>query len=199
MQYGRMSWPLPDEYSSEQREVYETIVGGPRSQDAKTLPVTDADGRLIGPFAPMLAHPRIAEIIQMLGTAMRYEIKLTPRAREIATLTVAVSKSSNFEWFAHELLGRRAGLTSGELRHLLASQPAPSFDDYENLIWRIVMALVQFADLDDSLFAEAHTAFGAAGIVDLIALVGHYELLSRSLRVWRTPLPEGAKEMFPHD
>jgi alkylhydroperoxidase family enzyme len=197
MQYGRMSLPLPDEYSAEQRRVYETIVGGPRSEDAGTLPVTDSDGRLYGPFTPMLAHPRIADIVQMLGAAMRYEIDLTPRAREIATLAVAAGKRSNFEWFAHELLGRRAGLTAGELDYLLAGQPAPSFDAYEDLIWRIVTAMVDAGDLDDAQFAEAQASLGDSGIVDLVALVGHYELLSRSLRVWRTPLPEGAQEKFP--
>ena len=49
----------------------------------------------------MLAHPRIAEIMQTLGAAMRYEIDLTPRSREIATLAVASAARSNFEWYAH--------------------------------------------------------------------------------------------------
>lgn len=199
MEYGRLTWPLPDEYSDEQRRVYETIVGGPRSKDAQTLPVADADGRLYGPFTPMLANPRIADIVQTLGAAVRYEIDLTPRAREIATLAVAAAKRSNFEWFAHELLARRAGLTDEELDHLQAGRPAPSFDAYEDLVWRVVTALVQSSDLDDSQFAEARDILGDVGIVDLITLVGHYELLSRSLSVWRTPLPEGAEEKFSHD
>jgi hypothetical protein len=38
---------------------------------------------------------------------------------------------------------------------------------------------------------------GNARVADSVALVGHDELLSRSLRVWRTPLPEGAEENFP--
>jgi 4-carboxymuconolactone decarboxylase len=198
MQYGRLSWLLPDEYNAGQRRVYDTIVAGPRSKDAGILPVTDAEGRLYGPFAPMLASPRIADIVQTLGAAMRYEINLTPRAREIAILAVAAGKRSNFEWFSHELLARRAGLTIEELDHVRAGRPAPTFNAYEDLVWRAVTALVEDCDLDDNQFAEAQAAFGDGGIVDLIALVGHYELLSRSLRVWRTPLPEGAAETFPH-
>ena len=199
MQYGRLSWLLPDEYNADQRRVYDSIVAGPRSKDARTLPVTDAEGRLYGPFTPMLANPRIADIVQILGAAMRYEIDLTPRAREIAILAVAAGKRSNFEWFSHELLARRAGLTTEELDHVLASRPAPTFDAYEDLVWRVVTALIGVCDLDDSQFAEAQATLGDAGIVALIALVGHYELLSRSLRVWRTPLPEGAVEKFPAD
>jgi hypothetical protein len=32
--------------------------------------------------------------------------------------------------------------------------------------------------------------------MDLIALVGYYDLLALSLRVWRTPLPDGAEAPF---
>jgi hypothetical protein len=164
MQYGRVSLPRPDGYSADQR-VYEIIVGGPRSKDAGTLPRTDIDGRLYGPFMLRLAHPRIADIVHMLGAAMRCEPDLAPQDGEIATLAVAAGKRSNFEWFAHEHLGLRAGLTTDELDHLMAVEPALSLDAYDDLIWRVVTAW--------------------------------WTLLSRSLRVWRTPLPDGPLETVP--
>lgn len=199
MQYGRLEWLSPTEYDQDQRRVYDIIVGGPRAKDAATVPVTDPEGRLYGPFTPMLANPRIADVVQQLGAAMRYEIDLTPRAREIATLAVAAAHKSNYEWFAHEALARRAGLTDDELDHVVAGRPAPSFDTYEQLVWRAVTALVHDGDLDDRLFAEARHTLGDRGIVNLVALVGHYELLSRSLRVWRTPVPDGAEPKFGDD
>jgi 4-carboxymuconolactone decarboxylase len=196
MRYGRLDWLTPDELDPEQRRVYDIITGGPRARQASILPVTDGEGRLIGPFAPMLAHPRIAEIMQTLGGAMRYEIDLTPRAREIATLAVAAARRSNFEWYAHSLLGRAAGLTSAELEALADEVLAPSFSADEALVWRVVTALGGDGDLDDALFAEAREKLGDVGVVDLIALVGHYEFLSRSLRVWRTPVPGGHEPRF---
>lgn len=196
MHYGRLLWLTPDEYDEEQKRVYDAIAGA-RARDSKTVPVTDGEGRLYGPFTPMLAHPRIADIVQMLGAAMRYELDLPPRAREIATLAVAAAHRSNFEWFAHERLGRAAGLTDDELDCLQAGTPAPTFSAQEDLVWRVVMTLVTEADLNDDQFAEAQAGLGDAGLVDLLALVGHYELLSRSLRVWRTPLPDGATPRFP--
>lgn len=198
MRYGRLDWLIPDQLDPDQRHVYDTIVGGPRARDSQTLPVTDADGRLYGPFAPMLAHPRIAEIMQTLGAAIRYELDLSPRSREIATLAVASATRSNFEWYSHELLGAGVGLTEPELDALAGGAPAPTFSTEENLIWRVVTALLgNHGDLDDEMFAEARDRLGDAGIVDLIAMVGHYEFLSRSLRVWRTPVPDGHKPKFP--
>ena len=42
------------------------------------------------------------------------------------------------------------------------------------------------------LFARGEAEFGPGGLSELITLVGYYELLALSLRVWRTPLPPGA-------
>jgi alkylhydroperoxidase family enzyme len=197
MRYGRLDWLTPDQLDPDQLRVYNIIVGGPRARDSKALPVTDREGRLIGPFTPMLAHPRIAEIMQTLGGAMRYEIDLSPRAREIATLAVAAARRSSFEWYAHSQLARVAGLTEDELDALARNCLAPSFSPREALVWRVVTALGGDGDLDDELFAHAQGELGDAGLVDLIALVGHYEFLSRSLRVWRTPVPEGHQPKFP--
>lgn len=196
MRYGRADWLTPEQLDPDQLRVYNLIVGK-RARDSKTLPVTDDEGRLIGPFTPMLAHPRIAEIMQTLGAAMRYEIDLSPRAREIATLAVAAARRSNFEWYAHSQLGRAVGLTDEELDALTGGWLAASFSADEALVWRVVTTLGGDGDLDDELFALARRELGDAGIVDLIALVGHYEFLSRSLRVWRTPMPEGHEPKFP--
>ncbi|HEX4831103.1 MAG TPA: carboxymuconolactone decarboxylase family protein [Trebonia sp.] len=196
MRYGRLDWLTPGELDPEQRRVYDLIVGT-RARDARTLPVVDDEGRLYGPFTAMLARPRIAEIMQTLGAAMRYEIDLSARAREIATLAVAAAGRSDFEWYSHELLARRAGLTDAELDALAEGRLASSFSDGETLVWRVVTALIgPGGDLDDELFARARASIGDIGLVDLIALVGHYEFLSRSLRVWRTPARDGHQSRF---
>jgi hypothetical protein len=56
--------------------------------------------------------------------------------------------------------------------------------------------LVECGDLDDELFDQAQTQFGPGGLSELLTLVGYYELLALSLRVWRTPLPDGAEGVF---
>ena len=136
MRYGRLEWLTPDELDLEQRRVYDLITGGPRSRDSKTLPVTDSAGRLYGPFTPMLAHPRIAEIMQTLGAAIRYELDLTPRSREIATLAVASATRSNFEWYAHAQTRRGGRADRRRVRVLAAGEAAPTFSAEENLVWR---------------------------------------------------------------
>jgi 4-carboxymuconolactone decarboxylase len=53
--------------------------------------------------------------LQELGAAVRFRTRMTDRTREIAILTVATATGSEFERYAHELIGRAAGLTETEL------------------------------------------------------------------------------------
>ena len=43
----------------------------------------------------------------------------------------------------------------------------------------------------DQVFAEVEQHLGVVDLMQLLALVGLYELLRRNLRVWRTPPTDG--------
>jgi len=196
MNHGRLPWLSPSDLDDEQRRVYDLIVAGPRSQSTRASALVDERGRLEGPFNAMLVDPAVGEAVQNLGAVIRYATLLNARTREIATLVVARSAKSNFEWHAHAHLGRAAGITEDELAGILEEREPSTFDETERLVWRITRMLVGERDLDDATYAQAESALGRAVVMDLVVLVGYYELLARSLRVWRTPLPEGAAAQF---
>ena len=102
----------PAELDETQRRLYDELVSGPRSRGP--VPLTGADGQLEGPFNAMLFAPGTGGPLLALGTAVRFGSGLTPRAREIATLAVAAHSGSAYELYAHERLGRQAGLTAAE-------------------------------------------------------------------------------------
>lgn len=196
MKHGRLTWYEPGALTDEQRILYESITGGPRSQGPRTFPLTDEAGRLHGPFNAMLASPEVGAALQELGAAIRYRTSLPARARELAILEVAAARRSDFEWYAHERVGKSAGLTDRELAAVREGAEAPTLDAAEQLIRRVVQALLNARDVDDALFAQAQAEFGERGLMEVVALVGYYELLALSLRVWRTPLPGGAALAF---
>ena len=196
MKSGRLTWYDPQTLDGEARELYDRIAGGPRAQGRQAFPLTDEAGRLNGPFNAMLVNPQVGTRVQELGSAIRYRTALTDRVREIAILEVAVVRKSAFEWYAHERVGRLAGLTDDELGALLRGAEAPTFDASERLARAVVKALIATRDIDDDLFAQAHAALGEVALADLIALAGYYDLLSLSLAAWRTPLPAGAESVF---
>jgi len=199
MKHGRLPWFEPHELSAEQRAIYDDIAGGPRAQGPQAFALTDGAGRLEGPFNAMLVEPAIGGALQALGSAIRYRSPLTARAREIAILEVAALRRSAFEWYAHERVGRLAGLTDTELSALASGAAAASFDATETIVRAVVRALIVERDLGDALYAEAEAALGTPVVAYLIALAGYYDLLSLQLRAWRTPLPAGAQAPFAPD
>ena len=116
MKHGRLPWYEPAELGPPARRLYDAIVNGPRAQAAQVVPLSDDVGRLHGPFNALLAAPEIGAAVQDVGRSIRYAGALGGREREIAILELAALRESAFEWYAHERLGRHAGLTETKSR-----------------------------------------------------------------------------------
>lgn len=198
MHHGRIPWPTPSELDPEQRQVYDAIVGGPRATSS-AFALTDDAGRLEGPFNAMLLSPAIGAATQELGSAIRYRGALTDREREIAILTLAALRRSEFEWYAHERVGARVGLDDAELSAIEWGVAVPSFTPMEALVQEVTTSLVSSRDLTEPLFSRARDDLGFARVAELVALVGYYDLLALGLTVWRTPLPAGETPRFGHE
>lgn len=195
--HGRLPWPTPDELDPERRAVYDAIAGGPRAAGPQVFRLTDDDGRLEGPFNAMLVSPGVGLALQDLGAAVRYRTSLSDRAREIAILALASLRRSNFEWYAHERVGRKAGLTEAEMSALHDGVTPDSLSAEEAVLLRTTRLLATDGDLDEDAFRTAEDGLGRETLAELVVLVGYYDLLALSLRVWRTPLPAGEKSPFP--
>jgi hypothetical protein len=196
MKSERLHRYVPDELSPEQRRLYDAITQGPRSKGPQLVPLTDGEGRLEGPFNAFLLSPDVGTALQELGSTIRYRTALSDRAREIAILELSVHRRADFEWYAHARIGSAAGLSDDEIAGIRRRKKIPTLDPVETLVRRLVRTLLRERDLDRAAFAEAHNVLGARALMDLIALVGYYDLIALSLRVWRTPLPEGETSPF---
>jgi len=185
---ARLAKLSPDTLDTEQRAVYDAIAGGRRAQGPQLFRLVDDDGGLEGPFNAFLLQPRLGGVLQAVGSAVRYETSLSDRAREIAILVVSLHWESEFEWYAHEAVGRHVGLTDDELTALRDGRyDALSAD--ERVVARTAALLVAESDLDDASYNEAVHALGLAGLFELLTLVGYYATLALQLRVFRVPAP----------
>jgi 4-carboxymuconolactone decarboxylase len=194
--HGRLPWPTPGDLDAPARALHDRITGGPRARGPQLFPLQDPDGRLHGPFNAMLQAPALGVPLADLGAALRYGTGLDDRAREIAILAVAAARRSDFEWYAHAAVGRHVGLTDAELDALARMEAPPSLSASEELVHRTAHRLLVERDLDDAAHDEAIAVLGRSGLMELIVLVGYYDLLALSMRVWRTPLPTGAMPRF---
>jgi alkylhydroperoxidase family enzyme len=183
------------ELTAGQRAVYDAIgtsrrpAGGGRPRPAPRW--IDADGRLLGPFNAMLYSPPVGLPLQELGAALRFRTAFTPRERELATLVIAAHQRSGYEWYAHERIGRGAGLAEDELDALRAGRRPAFADARERVVYEVARTLAAEGDLDDAAYEEAVAVLGRPLLVELVTLVGYYAALALQLRVFRVGLPPG--------
>jgi 4-carboxymuconolactone decarboxylase len=196
----------PSALDDDQRSLYDAIAGGRRAQGPQLFRLADAQGRLEGPFNAFLLQPRLGSALQALGSSVRYDTGLDDRCREIAILVVAAHWRSDFEWYAHEAVGRSVGLSDTELAAVqdvgLSDTELAAVQDVghaaltgrEAAVARTVAALVARGDLDDAEYREAVSQVGTAGVFELLTLVGYYATLALQLRVFRVPAPDGTAQ-----
>jgi 4-carboxymuconolactone decarboxylase len=179
----------PDLLDEQQREVYDAIAGGPRAQGPQLFQLRDAHGALEGPFNAFLLQPRLGSALQAVGSAVRYQTALTDRAREIAILLVARHWDCEFEWYAHEAVGRHVGLTDAELKAVRDGDVELFTDDLERAVALTTHRLLAGGDLDDEAYAAAVAVLGLPTVFELTTLVGYYATLALQLRVFRVATP----------
>jgi len=197
---ARLAGLLPGELDEQQSEVYRAVTGGPRAAGPQAFPLTDADGRLRGPFNAMLLSPPVGLAVQAVGAAVRYQSVLTDRVREMAVLVVAAHWGSAFEWAAHEAVGRTNGLTEPELDALRVGGLPNLADPAERTALLATAALTRTGTLSDSEYEGTVAAWGERGLFELTALVGYYALLALQLRVFagEGPADQADNRHTPH-
>ena len=185
----RLDLIAPDELAPAQRALYDAITGGPRASQRGTVPITDADGRLLGPFAVMLLTPEVGNAMQQVGAKIRFAAALTARERELAILNVAGHLRSDFERLAHEPAARAAGLTQAQVNAALTGRVPDGLTDSEALVGRLARVMTAERTLPEADYDAGLAVLGRERLADLTWLVGYYSALALSLAVFRPFLP----------
>jgi 4-carboxymuconolactone decarboxylase len=193
----RLSSLTPEVLRSDQREVYDSIAGGPRASGRQLFELAAPDGSLNGPFGVMVQAPSVGLQLQELGSAIRYRTSMTDRGREIAILLVAVATASDFEWYAHERVGRAVGITDDELEALRAGT-FTSDDPAEAAIARLSSALLADERIDDRTYSALVGVLGETQVVEVTTLIGYYRTLAQLMDVFAITAPAVAVTAQAH-
>ncbi len=117
--------------------------------------------------------------------------KLMPRGRlprvdtELVILRVAAVRGSDYEFNHHQLLGRRAGLSDHDIERVRLGSSAAGWTDRQSLLLRVTESLLEHRDLDDALWAELTAVEDERTTIELVMLVGHYDMLATTLSTLR--------------
>ena len=171
----------PDRLTPEQRAVYERVV------ESRGTEVLGQQGELRGPFNAMLYTPAVGAAVQQVGAAIRFSGQLPDRIRELAILETAVRAGCSYEWHIHSSKAIQQQLFSADevTAISLGVEDISTLSPPEHLARRVAVALIEVGDLDDLLFDTALEILGLPLISELVFLIGYYQMLARSIRVWR--------------
>jgi len=172
-----------DKMSAAQRSVADAIMSGPRN-------------RMSGPFNAWLRDPELADRLQKVGEYVRFNTSLDKRINEMAILMTAQAWGSTYEWYAHEPLALKAGLDPAVVTAIGAGRKPDNMRDDEAIVWDFITQLRRDHGVDDAIYARALAQFSEAGIVDLVAVNGYYDVVSMTLNVARVAPPADAQLPF---
>ena len=150
-----------------------------------------------GPFNVLLRSPEMGNHAQKLGEYLRFRSSVPRRLNEMAILMTARWWSSQYEWHAHKPLALDAGLSAAVVDDLQAGRRPSGMKADEAVIYDFCSELRDRRRVSDATFKAAVGLLGEQGVVDLVATLGYYDLVSMVLNVDRYPLPEGAPLPFP--
>lgn len=181
---ARIDLPPPEAMTPAQREVHDAIVAGPR-------------GRIEGPFEVWLARPELCAPAQALGRVCRFDNLLPADLKEIAICTVGRWWRAEYEWWAHKRFALEAGVPEAILDAIRDGTPPPFRSEAEAVVHAVALALLREGRLSDALYARAEAAIGTETLVDLVAVVGYYCMVSFTLNAFEVDLPEGERAELP--
>lgn len=148
--------------SSSQMEAFEHIVA--------------SRGRMLRPYAAMLHRPEIARAAADMGAVIRFDGTLSDRDRELVIVTTAVERGCDFEISAHTPLARSAGVSEETVESVRSAGPVVDVSDAE--LVDFVRELCRSNTVGDEVFVAAHLRLGDAGVVELVATIGYYSMLT---------------------
>jgi len=165
--------------SREQQQMTRAVLGGKR-------------GNMQGPYNVFLRSPEVGHLAQSFGAHTRFNSSLPLALNELAILLVARDWTAQFVWWAHRRIAEEAGLPVALIQAIANQTPKPkNLPADVNSVFEFCNELIQTRKVSDSTFAEVTKHFGERGVVDLMATMSYYTLVSMSLNVDAYPLPDG--------
>jgi 4-carboxymuconolactone decarboxylase len=187
---GRLPLLDPAKLSETQRQVYDlansTMV--PWAEAAHFQSKT-ADGRLIGPFNPVLFAPEMATCFADLQAAEARYTPLSERVRQVVILAVGAVWKADYELYAHSAVARQSGLSEAAIRSLASGGHHEDLSDEERVAQRFVRQLTAEHHVEEKLYRAAEAALGREGIVAMTFLAGCYHVVCSLLNAFEIPAP----------
>lgn len=159
-----------DQLSPTQKKWAEDISGPPRNAKFSKPP-----------YNTYLRAPELAPRLTALSDYVRWNSSLPPRLSEFAILLSARHWTQQYEWHAHYPLAVKGGLAPKTLASLIVGRVPEGMKGDETALYNLVTEIYRDKNVSDATFQTAKSEFGERGVMDIIAIIGYYDLVSMTL------------------
>lgn len=150
------------------------------------------------PYRAYIRNPELAKRLSPLSDYLRWKTSLPPRLSEMAILITAREWTAQYEWFAHYPLALKGGLDPKVADAIAADQRPAHMKPDETALYDLATELYRNKAVSNATFQAAVAQFGEAGIMDAIAIMGYYDLVSMTLITMQAAPPnDSVKPLAP--
>lgn len=155
--------------------------------------IATVSGRVAGTGPPNLFRV-LGQHRKLFRGWLRFAGRLMPggtlprRETELVILRVAHLRGCDYEFEHHVRLGRRAGVTPVDVARVQEGPDAEGWTEREAVLLATADELHETGDLCDESWAELRAHVDRQRAIELVMLVGHYEMLATTITALRIPL-----------
>jgi 4-carboxymuconolactone decarboxylase len=150
-----------------------------------------------GPHDVMGISAELNRRVREVGKYLNLETCLEQRLRQLAIIVVARLRTAQVEWYAHAPRALEAGISTTVVEAISKNQPPPFKKDDERVVFQVTRELVKDNQITDETFATATRLLGVEALIDLITLIGYYNLIAWVLFTYRIEPLKDATQLLP--
>jgi len=129
----------------------------------------------------LLNSAPLAQGWEAMLTAVRKRACLPARLRELAILRIAVLNGAPYEFDAHAPEALKAGIAQDAIDALRDEKPSAQLAALDQLVLELTQAMTRDIEVPDALFARVRAQFDDTQLVELVATIAAYNMVSRFL------------------
>jgi len=114
-------------------------------------------------------------------SAVRNRVSLPARLRELVILRIAMLNGAPYEFDAHVPHARKAGVSEEAIAALRAGAVPQALEPLDRLVLELADAMTRDIVVPDALYERLAPHFDAQGLVELVATIAAYNMVSRFL------------------
>jgi len=122
---------------------------------------------------------------EKLLTAIRNQNSIPADLREMVMVRVAVLNRAPYEIEAHAPLARKAGVSEAKLQGLHDDELGTAFTPLERAVLALADSMTRNVQVPDAIFEPLRKHFDVRALLELVATVAAYNMVSRLLEALR--------------